>query len=159
MIIDLTKLICSNLYKLEINDEFIVDEETLKNTDIRKISPIKVNGFIYDNEEEYNLIINVKGTMTLSCARTLKDVLYPFDIEIDAEIGENSDNSLKIVQNRLDIFPIIWQNILADVPLRVLAPGAKEEVLKGEGWRLITEDDNKKVIDPRLQKLSDHIKE
>ena len=158
MIVDLTKMIYSNLYKLAIDEKFLIDEDILKNTDIRKISPIKVNGFIYNNEEEYNLKINIKGNMTLGCARTLKDVLYPFSIDIDEVIDENSDNSLEIVQNRLDIFPIIWQNILADVPLRVLSSDSKGDKTEGDGWRLITEDD-KEVIDPRLKKLSEYIKE
>ena len=66
---------------------------------------------------------------------------------------------LEIIQNSLEIFPIIWQYILVDVPLRVLHPDAKEESLEGDGWRLITEDDKKEVIDPRLAKLKDFIKE
>ena len=46
-----------------------------------------------------------------------------------------------------------------DVPLRVLHPDAKEESLEGDGWRLITEDDKKEVIDPRLSALSKFNKE
>ena len=159
MIIDLTKLIYSNLYKLPIKGEVIVPDEMLKNTDIRRISPVKVNGYISNNNEEYELNITISGTMILPCARTLKDIEYPFSSEIDEVIGENDDDSLEINQNRLDIFPIVWQNILVDVPLRVLHPDAKEESLEGDGWRLITEDDEKEVIDPRLAKLKDYIKE
>ena len=159
MIIDLTKLIYNNLYKLPIKGEVIVPKEMLKNTDIRRISPVKVEGYIFNNEEEYELYITIKGTMILPCARTLKDVEYPFSNEIDEIIGENDDNSLEINQNRLDIFPIVWQNILVDVPLRVLAPDASDEPVDGDGWRLITEDTNEEVIDPRLAKLKDYIKE
>ena len=97
--------------------------------------------------------------MTLGCARTLVDVKYPFDINIDEVIDDNDEKSKQIVQNRLDIFPIIWQYILVEVPLRVLAPGVKEETVEGKGWRLITEEDEKEEIDPRLAKLSDFIKE
>ena len=159
MIIDLTKLIYSNLYKLPIKGEVIVPDEMLKNTDIRRISPVKVNGYISNNNEEYELNITISGTMILPCARTLKDIEYPFSSEIDEVIGENDDDSLEINQNRLDIFPIVWQNILVDVPLRVLAPDAKEEPISGDGWRLITEDTNEEEIDPRLAKLKDYIKE
>ena len=133
--------------------------EMLKNTDIRRISPVKVEGYIFNNEEDFELNITIKGTMILPCARTLKDVEYPFSSEIDEIIGENDDNSLEINQNRLDIFPIVWQNILVDVPLRVLAPDASDEPASGDGWRLITEDTNEEVIDPRLAKLKDYIKE
>ena len=59
------------------------------------------------------------------------------------------------MQNRVDIFPIIWQYILMDVPLRVLAPDAQNSINGGEGWRLIEEEDDKKEeIDPRLMALS-----
>lgn len=143
MVIDLTKLIYNNLYKIPVTGEIIVPENLLENTDIRKISPVKVEGFILNNEETYELDINVSGVMILPCARTLKDVEYPFDININEKLEENDDNSLEIIQNRLEIFPIVWQNILVDVPLRVLAPDAKEESLEGDGWRLITEDNDK----------------
>lgn len=159
MKIDLTKLIYNNLYKIPVEGEIIIPDEMLENTDIRKISKVEVEGFILNNEEEYELDIDVSGVMILPCARTLKDVNYPFNIKINEVIGENDDNSLEIIQNRLDIFPIVWQNILVDVPLRVLAPDAKEESLEGDGWRLITEDTNEEAIDPRLAKLKDYIKE
>lgn len=159
MKIDLSKLIYNNAYKLPVEGEIIIPDDMLVNTDIRRISPVKVIGYVYNNEEELELSITIKGTMVLPCARTLKDVNYPFNIEINDVIGQNSDNSLEINQNTLDIFPIVWQNILVDVPLRVLAPDAKEEPIKGDGWRLITEDDKKEEIDPRLSKLKDYFKE
>ena len=159
MKIDLTKLIFNNLHRIPVQGEIIIPSEMLENTDIRRISPVKVNGFVSNNEENYELDINITGEMVLPCCRTLKDVNYPFDIHIDEIIDENNDNSLEIIQNRLDIFPIIWQYILVDVPLRVLHPDAKEEKKEGNGWRLITEDDEKEVIDPRLASLSKFIKE
>lgn len=159
MSVDLTKLIYGNLYKIPVSEEITIEDNMLKNTDIRRISPIKVNGYILNNDDDYELDIRVTGTMILPCARTLKDVEYPFDIQINEVIGENSDNSLEIIQNRLEIFPIIWQYILVDVPLRVLHPDAKEESIQGDGWRLITEDDKKEVIDPRLMALSEFNKE
>lgn len=159
MKIDLTKLIYSNLYRIPVDSVFDIPKDYLKNTEMRDISPIKVTGYVSNNEEEYELNINVSGEMILPCARTLKDVKYPFSIDISEPIGENNENSLEIVQNSIDIFPIIWQYILMDVPLRVLHPDAKDFHMEGEGWHLITEDDKKEVIDPRLAKLRDYIKE
>ena len=159
MKIDLSKIIYNNAYKVPIEGEIIIPDEMLIKTDIRRISPVKVIGYVYNNEEELELDINITGTMILPCARTLKDVKYPFDIKINDVIGQNSENSLEINQNTLDIFSIVWQNILVDIPLRVLAPDAKEEPLEGDGWRLITDEDKKEEIDPRLAKLKDYIKE
>ena len=56
------------------------------------------------------------------------------------------------------MFMIVWQNILVDVPLRVLAPDAEFKNVLGDGWRLITEESNEEKIDPRLAKLKDYIK-
>lgn len=159
MKIDLTKLMFNNLHRIPVQGEIIIPSEMLENTDIRRISPVKVNGFVSNNEENYELDINITGEMVLPCCRTLKDVNYPFDIHIDEIIDENNDNSLEIIQNSLEIFPIVWQNILVDVPLRVLAPDAKDEPIEGDGWRLITEETNEEKVDPRLAKLKDYIKE
>ena len=60
MIIDLTKLIYGNLYKLPVKGEVIVPIEMLKNTDIRRISPVKVEGYIFNNEEDFELNITIK---------------------------------------------------------------------------------------------------
>ena len=159
MIIDLTKMIYNNLYRVPISGVINIGDEIINNTDIRRISPVKVSGFLYNNDEEYELNINIKGEMILSCARTLKDVKYPFDIDINEIIDEKNEFDVKIIQNRLDIFPIIWQYILMDIPLRVIHPDAKEKPLQGSGWRLITEDEKKEKIDPRLEGLSKFIKE
>lgn len=154
MLIDISKMLYENNYSIPINDEIIISEDNLDGTEIRRISPVKVSGYLYDNEGEYELNVNISGTMILGCARTLKDVNYDFNIDIDEIIGENNDKTVEINQNTLDIFPIVWQNILVDVPLRVLAPDAEEKHLEGDGWRLITEDEQKEMIDPRLEALS-----
>lgn len=157
MIIDLTKLIFNNEYKVAVNGDIDIPNNYLDGTDIKEISSVEVTGFIYNNNEEYELDIEVKGVMTLECARTLKPVKRPFDIVINEVIDENNDNSLQIIQNRLDILPIIWENILVDVPLRVLHPSSKEETISGDGWKLLTEDEiDKNEIDPRLEKLKDY---
>ena len=43
--------------------------------------------------------------------------------------------------------------------MAIYIPDAKQELVEGDGWRLITEDEQGKVIDPRLAKLKDYIKE
>lgn len=158
MNIDLTKLIYNNLYKIPIDCKFDISKDMLNNTDIKDISPLEVKGFVSNNEEEYVLDIKVSGTMILTCSRTLKDVSYPFCIDINEIIDENNDRTLEIIQNRVDIFPIIWQYILADIPLKVLHPDSSSMLTKGDGWRLIEEDEQEE-IDPRLSKLKDFIKE
>ena len=59
----------------------------------------------------------------------------------------------KKIENTIDILPIIWENILMEIPMRVVSPNAKPEKLKGEGWQFITEQ--KGNVNPELEKLKD----
>ena len=160
MIIDLKDLYYNLKDKILIDDVVNIPEIYLKNTDIRKISDVRINGYIYEVNDKYNLNLNIKGKMVLPCARTLKDVLYPFNITIDEEIDENNNEYYKIIKNTLDIFPIVWQNIVMEVPLRVIDPDSKDIPLtKGDGWILQSDDNKKEEIDPMLSKLKDFISE
>ena len=89
--VDLTKLLNTNLYKIAVDTELTILPEYLVGTDIKSITPVKVSGYVYNNEEELSLEIVASGTMILTCARTLKDVEYPFNIEINEIIGENEE--------------------------------------------------------------------
>ena len=73
--------------------------------------------------------------MTIPCSRTLKPTEYEFETEIE----ENIENTKKI-QKTIDILPIIWENILMEIPIRIINPEAKDLKVKGDGWELITSD-------------------
>ena len=51
------------------------------------------------------------------------------------------ENNLEIVRNRLDIQEFLWQNILVEIPLKVISEKNKDLTLKGNGWRLVTEEE------------------
>ena len=106
---------------------------------------------------ELSLIVN--GVMVLPCAITLKPVNYPFTIEINGqyeellqEFDENSTN----FQNTIDILPIIWENILMEIPMRVVSDEVKDsEVnMKGDGWSFTTRDED---ANSPLSELMDYI--
>jgi uncharacterized protein len=73
----------------------------------------------------------------------LVDVNYPFNIKIyeviDLESKENEEY-LKIDKNSVDILPLIWQNIVLEIPLKVLSPNLDRSNIKGDGWKLVDED-------------------
>ena len=86
--------------------------------------------------------------MVLACAITLKPVNYPFSIEISGEIEElmeNFDEKERNFQNSIDILPIIWENILMEIPMRVVSEEAKNSDinLEGDGWKFVTEEEQK----------------
>ena len=150
MNIDITKL-RSNYEKLiNIDEEINNITEGLEGTDIKKIKNLKINGYIdRDVLDEYHIYLKIEGTLILECAITLKDVEYPISVEIDdnyedlmAEIGENVKN----ITNSLDIWPIVWHNVLLVVPMRVVSPGAEVEITIGEGWKFIRSENNEKEV-------------
>ncbi len=68
---------------IEVDQEFEINEENLKNTDIKKISKIKIKGNINKLDDSlFDVNINTSGVMTLLCALSLEEVEYPFDIKI-----------------------------------------------------------------------------
>ena len=62
---------------------------------------------------------------------------------------------LKNIENSIDILPIIWENILIEIPMRVVSEGAEDLSLHGDGWELITEEKPKQEHNPELEKLKE----
>ncbi len=157
MDIDITKL------KSDIEDSINIDltysftKEELEGTDLIELNNVKINGNISkDSINEYTIDVDVKGIMVLPCAITLDPVDYPFNVKISGNLEEMlqeiNENSKKI-ENSIDIFPIIWENILMEIPMKVVSEKAKNIKLEGDGWRLIT-DETRGNINPEFQKLS-----
>ena len=42
-------------------------------------------------------------------------------------------------QNTLDILPLLWENIVSEVPMRVVKEGISVTNISGDGWELISE--------------------
>ncbi len=138
MIIDLTPLNLGKKY-IDINENIYFSKEDLKGTEILDMQNIKVIGSIHLNSlDEYILNLNINGTMILPCSRTLKPVEYKFETEIEENIEEN----LQKFQKTIDILPIIWENILMEIPIKVISPEAEEIETKGDGWELITDSED-----------------
>lgn len=159
MIIDLSSLKNNIDSKIDIDINYSFTKEQLRNTDIRKLDDVKIKGTITkDVMNNYYLNLNIIGNMILPCSVTLKDVVYPFECQIDGEIDEimnEIDEFYKKSENSLDIFPIIWENILMEIPMKVVSGDATDYRIEGNGWKLITEDDVHEEINPELAKLKD----
>lgn len=142
--LDLTRLQNRLVNELEYSDTITLDKSLYENTDIRKLSPIDVSAYITRvTDSSYNMDLELKGTMVLPCAITLKDVIYPFDIKTEIKLSnddEIDEEYVKINQNSIDIISIIWQNIVLEIPLRVLSEDIDDSPISGEGWKLIRED-------------------
>lgn len=144
MLLDLTKLQNRKENELIFNEVITLDNELYKDTDIRELSPLDVSINIQRiTDSAYNMDLYIKGEMTLPCSVTLKDVKYPFEIKTEVKVSnidENDEEYVKIIQNNIDIIPIIWQNIVLEIPLRVVSEDISDSPVSGDGWKLIRED-------------------
>lgn len=135
MKIDLRKLYALN--KLSIDEEVVIPEEYYKNAGVRSLSKVKVNGYVTVNyEENIELHLNVSGEFIIPCAITLDDVIVPFNTFIEEEIDQNKLND----EFFLDLLDVLWENIVLEIPVRVVKEGVKSEDLHGEGWELVTKE-------------------
>ena len=157
MIIDITRLKSNIETFIELNEGLEID---VSSTEIIKLNDTKVVGSITKDNEGYYIDAVLSGIMTLPCSITLKPTELKFETEIVGnieemleEIGEND----KKTENTIDIFPIIWENILMEIPMRVVSPDIDEQTLKGDGWKLITDEETTST-NPELEKLKDLLK-
>ena len=160
MNIDITRLKSGIDSQVEIDMLYSFDKEMLKKTDIISLDNISVKGYITSNSiDDYDLDVNVDGIMVLPSSLTLEPTDYKFSIKIEGNIDEllkEINETLKKNQNTIDVLPIIWENILMEIPIRVVGDKNQNLRMEGDGWKLITEEEKK--LNPELQKLKDLLK-
>lgn len=142
---------------IDIDEYYTFDESYLSKTDILKLDNVHVKGSITKDSLD-NLILSLKidGVMVLPCSVTLEPVDYPFTVEIEdnlEDLLEEIDENPQKLEKTIDILPIIWENVLMEMPMKVTSPKAKDMKLSGNGWELVTEE--KTEVNPELQKLKD----
>ena len=138
MKIDLFKL--NNFNRLDIDADVTFPEEYYGKTDIRNILNCHVSGELsisYEDELECDLLVT--GTFILPCAVTLEDVSYDFEVKIEEILGKFEDFYNKN-KNSLDILPVLWENVVSEVPIRVVKEGAELSNTQGEGWELVSSE-------------------
>lgn len=159
MLIDITKLKSGYESSVAFDEVYSFSKEELKGTELIALENVKVTGTIALLYENYHIEATISGTMVLPCAITLEEVKYPFTITIDEdfeELFEKDQKKYKKCENSIDILPIIWENILMEIPMKVVSENAKDVHLEGEGWRLITDGDTKS--NSPFEKLNDLLK-
>lgn len=157
MVIDLLRLKNNIDDIIEIDSDIVFSNELLESSELLAMESCHVKGYLNkDALDEISISLNINGVMVLPCAITLKPVKYPFNTSIEGNLQEILDEmgeNVKKVENSIDILPIIWENVLMEIPLRVVSEDAEPSNLKGDGWKLVTEDADD--INPELAKLKD----
>lgn len=137
MKINLTNLINNYQDVIEVNLENINFDKDLKEVNIIRLENVDVILEITKLIDDSIMIEgNMKGTMILPDDITLEEVKYDFE--------EKITETLTNIENTLDIFPILWQNILVNIPSKVRSSKTEGLHLEGNGWRLITEEEYQK---------------
>ncbi|SQC66948.1 Uncharacterized ACR, COG1399 [Listeria fleischmannii subsp. fleischmannii] len=160
--------------------EFEIDEtidltEFLKenNHDVREASPVHVTGTFEIKRDEVIAHLTITGEWTLPCARTLKDVIYPYEIKTIETFVKNKDQvqdeSWHLMdQDTVDLVPVLCELLLVEIPMQVFSEETDEEsaLPKGNDWELQTEETfarekakNEPKTDPRLAGLADFFNE
>ena len=142
MSIDITLLNQGLEDSLYVDFDFELD---MTNDEIRKLNNLHLDGDVsIDEVGDLNLALNLSGEMILADKLTLEDINYPFTCQIEEKIEKNEGN----LTNTLDLSEILWQNIVLEVPLGGFTEVKNLDEFKGDGWRLLSEDDLEKSNNP-----------
>ncbi len=150
-VIDLSLLHSNVIDEININESIEFKPEVYADTDIKKFRFIHVEGDIKRETDDDDLIdLSVSGEMVLPDSISLEDVNYPFSFKIEGSLQEILGNC----PNTLDILEILWENIVLEIPLKFTKV---EDLSKfhGDGWRLLSEEDNTHKDNPFNELLKD----
>lgn len=129
MKIDLRKLYF--LASVDVDGTITFPEEKLKSAGIIRLEDVSVHGkAIINYEDEIELDLDLSGKMYLPCAISLEEVEVPFATKIEEIIGENNINN----NFYLDLSDILWENIVLEIPIKVVKEGVQLETSSGKGW-------------------------
>jgi len=127
--------------------DFLPEDE-----DILSVSSAAIKGEIdIENEEYYHFDLEIKATLTVACARTLKPVELELDFTVVETFSrEEKDEYRQIEGITIDLLPVIWSNIYLEKPMRVIHPDHVDDdrFPSSEEW-----EKKKKRIRPELQEL------
>lgn len=162
MVIDVTSLKSGLIEKINLDDTIIFEDDDLIGTGILELKDVKVVGdIVIDSSRNLYINIDIDGIMVLPCSITLKPTDCKFSTHVEGIVDkllEEINKKVKKSENNIDILPIIWENILMEIPMKVVSDDASLTKSEGDGWKLITDEENGKRVNPELQRLKDLFK-
>lgn len=151
--IDISKLENGLETRLLIDEDVNIPDSYLSEGDLLALKEVHASGYLERNSADiYMLNLTISGIMVLPCAITNEPVDYPFKTNIDDALDNILLEIDQKMNNPLDILPIIWENILLEIPIRVVSKEARNKELKGNGWELV---EDSKTTDNPLAKIKD----
>ena len=134
--IDISKLY-NYLEKIIVIDETIsFNIEDFGKNEILEDFSVKVNGILTLIDDKINFDYTLSSSILLPCSITLEPVKYDINIKNNEIIEDLFINSTKT----LDLKEFLWQNIVVEIPSKVVSENAYDKKYKGSGWELVDKD-------------------
>jgi uncharacterized protein len=118
----------TNPYHFSLELDFSSEAEQVE--DILSIGIALVKGTISRVDDDiFRCVYHLKVDLVLSCSLTLEPVNYSMNFEQEDLIGyanENYDDVVEISGNTVDLKAIVWDNIIVNIPIRIVRDDAYE---------------------------------
>ena len=118
----------TNPYHFSLELDFSSEAEQVE--DIQNIGIALVEGTISRVDDDiFRCTYHLKVELVLSCSLTLEPVNYLMDFEQEDLIGyanADYDDVVEISGNTIDLNAIVWDNIIVNIPIRIVRDDAYE---------------------------------
>jgi uncharacterized metal-binding protein YceD (DUF177 family) len=105
--------------------------ERFSHPDITRVEDVNVEGRMIIREAKYIFQLFIETVIHMQCALTLVDVAVDIQLDVEEIFSDQPVDHL-ITGNEIDLYPIVWMNIVAEKPMRVIAKGAQRNFVEAE---------------------------
>ena len=116
---------------------------------VRSIKSCHMDLSVLNYDELVVLSFQLKGEVMTTCAYTLEEIPYQYNIKESVELAGNEDDEFEIINETIDIDEILITLIVSNVPMKVVKKGAKLPS-NGDGYQVMSEEEanSKKKASP-----------
>ena len=138
-----------NRLLLPIGEKVIYDEEIDFSSyrgdpyHVKRINSCFLHLEVINYDALVSLSFRIKGEVVTTCAYTLEEIPYQFNVKEVIELNEDEDDEYDIINNEIDIDEMLITLIVSNVPMKVIKKGATLPK-SGDGYRVISEEDAEK---------------
>lgn len=122
-----------------------------RKSEIIRIEPVQANGYFVVRDEDIVLHCQLDTSVTLPSTRSLKEVDVPLNLmikeryvetDLGTDVSDYEEATIVLEHDYIDLEISALDNILLNLPVKVLDRGEEEEALpSGKDWAVITEED------------------
>lgn len=165
MYIELSDILSVKDKELDIQAEIEMQRFTSKGGDYRIVKKVPfVMHLKNTNRKCFQLTMETSLTLLIPCGRCLADVDHEMNIRVNREIDmnesenpEDSEELFFISDNKLDVEALLYNEILVNLPMKVLCSENCKGICNRCGANLNSQtcDCDRTELDPRMSKIRD----